>query len=174
MSRTSQKPGFVESAYREYTALLHRYLIRRLPQPQDVDDLAQEVFIRLARLSKPELVRQPRAYLCSIAGNLVREFKLRKSQEREQIVFDSEAIEEWTEHPPHLQPDELADHLNVQRQLEQALKRLPPLQCAVLLLARRDGLSHKEIAKRTGLNVRTVDRYVFETTAKIVAMKWDR
>jgi RNA polymerase sigma factor (sigma-70 family) len=174
MSSTRRETGFAESVYREYTAVLHRYLARRLARPQNVDDLAQEVFIRLARLSKPELVRQPRAYLCSIAGNLVREFKLRSARERERVVFDSETIEEMAERPPYVRPDELAEHLNVQRQLEQALKRLPPVQCAVLLLARRDGLSHKEIARRTGINVRTVDRYVFEATAKIVAMDWDR
>jgi RNA polymerase sigma factor (sigma-70 family) len=90
------------------------------------------------------------------------------------VVFDSETIDEVAERPSQIQADELAERLNLQRQLEQALRRLPPVQCAVLLMARRDGLSHKEIAQRTGLNVRTVDRYVFDATAKIVAMDWDR
>ena len=174
MSTASREIGFAESVYRQYSALLHRFLTRRLGRPQDVDDLAQEVFIRLARLGKPELVQKPRAYLCSVASNLVREFKLRNAREQDRIVFDSAAIEDLTEEPAHVQPDELAERLNVQRQLEHALKRLPPLQCAVLLLARRDGLSHKEIARKTGLNVRTVDRYVFEATARIVTMEWDR
>lgn len=160
--------------FRQYTTLLHRFLARRLTRPQDVDDLAQEVFIRLARLGTPELVLKPRAYLCSIASNLVREFNLRNAREQEQIIFDSDTIDEAAERPSHIQPDELAERLNIQRQLEWALKRLPPMQCAVLLLAKRDGLSHKEIARRTGLNVRTVDRYVFEATAKIVTMDWDR
>jgi RNA polymerase sigma factor (sigma-70 family) len=174
MSSPNREIGFAESVFRQYTALLHRFLARRLTRPQDVDDLAQEVFIRLARLSKPELVQKPKAYLCTIASNLVREFKLRDAKEQQQIVFDTETMDEVSEQPSHIQLDELAERLNVQRQLERALERLPPVQCAVLLLAKRDGLSHKEIARKTGLNVRTVDRYVFEATAKVMTMEWDR
>ena len=174
MSTASREMSFAESVFRQYTALLHRFLARRLTRPQDVDDLAQEVFIRLARLNKPELVLKPKAYLCSVASNLVREFKLRNARELERIVFDSETLDEAAEQPAHERPDELAERLNIQRQLEQAMQRLPRIQCAVLLLAKRDGLSHKEIARKTGLNVRTVDRYVFEATGKIMTMDWDR
>src|SRR5438105_1373574 len=148
---TDPGKGFAESVFRQYTTLLHRYLARRLSRPQDVDDLAQEVFIRLARLSKPELVQKPRAYLCSIASNLVREFRLRAAREQDQLIFDSEILDDAAEQPSQAPPEDLAERLDLQRQLQRALERLPPVQCAVLLMAKRDGLSHKEIARKTGI-----------------------
>ncbi len=168
------EPDFAGTAFQRYAGALHRFLARRLNRPQDVDDLAQEVFIRLAHMSRPELVRKPQAYLFRIAYNLVREFKLRSEKEQEQLTFDSEVVEESAEQPAQVQADELAERLNVQQQLESALARLPRLQRAVLLLVKRDGWSHKEVANRTGLNVRVVERYVIEATARMMTMDWDR
>jgi len=166
--------GFASSAFRQYATQLHRFLVRRLGRPQDVDDLAHEVYIRLARLSKPELVRQPRTYLFSVASNLVREFRLRNAQERERVTYDSDTVDQAAEHPTHVVEDELADRLNLQRQIERALLQLPPTQRAVLLLVKRDGLSHAEAAKKAGLSVHTVEKYVTEAVAKMMTMEWDR
>ncbi len=162
------------SAFRQYTGQLHRFLARRLTRPQDADDLAQEVFVRLLRLERPELIRKPQAYLFSVAANLVREFRIRTNREHEQLDYDSDAADEAADNPSQVLLDELPDRLAIQQQLQRALAQLPPLQRAVLLLVKRDGLSHKEAARKTGIHVRTVERYVMEATARMLTMEWDR
>jgi RNA polymerase sigma-70 factor (ECF subfamily) len=157
----------------QYDAQLHRFLIRRLARPQEADDLAQEVFLRLLRLGKPELVRKPQAYLFTVAANLVREFSLRDQKEYGRVTYDSEVVDQLAEHPSQICPDQLAERLNVERQLERGLTKLPRIQRAILLLIKRDGLSHKEAAEKTGLNVRTVERYLMEAVAKMMTMHWD-
>ena len=57
--------------------------------------------------TQPELVQKPRAYLCSIASNLVREFRLRTAREQEQLIFDSEAVDDAAEQPSQAVQDYL-------------------------------------------------------------------
>lgn len=168
------RPDFAQEVFHQYGRPLHRFLARRLRRPQDADDLAQEVFIRLARLEKPELVRKPQAYLFSLAFNLIREFRLRSEKEQAQLTYDSAAAEEAAEKDENAARDELGEQLNLRLQLESALEQLPPIHRAVLLLIKRDGWSHKEVARRTGLNVRVVERYLIEAKARMLTMEWDR
>lgn len=165
--------GFADAAYAEYSQDLHRYLARRIRRPEDADDLAQEVFLRLMRVPAPERVRKPVAYLFSVASHLVREFRLRTGREHEHVIYDSETVEEAarTRGGP---ADALADGINLERQLLRALQKLPRTHRTVLLLVKRDGLSHVEAAEATGLSVHTVERYVVEATARMTRMAWDR
>ncbi len=161
-------------AFAEYSAELHRYLARRIVRPEDADDLAQEVFLRLMRVEKPERVRKPVAYLFSVAAHLIREFKLRAGKEQEHLTYDSDTAERAGETLAGSPTDELTDRLNLEKQLLRSLNRLPQSHCTVLLLVKRDGLSHEEAARATGYSVHTIERYVIEATAKMAAMAWDR
>lgn len=163
---------FADATYSEYSEDLHRYLARRIRHPEDAHDLAQEVFLRLMRVEAPERVRKPVAYLFSVASHLVREFRLRTGRENEHVVYNSEAADEAAR-TSGSSPDGLADDLNIERQLLRALQRLPRTHRAVLLLVKRDGLSHQEAATALGLSVHTIERYVVEATARMANMAWE-
>jgi RNA polymerase sigma-19 factor, ECF subfamily len=165
---------FVGQTFRKYGVELHRYLLRRLRRPQDAEDLAQEVFMRMLRIEDAEFVRKPQAYLYGIASHVVREFRMRAEHEHERLTFDPEAVDAMAESSRGQQsPDELADRLSLQRQLDRALNRLPRTHRTVLLLLKRDGMSYKEAARVTNLSVHTVEKYLFQAKAMIKTMKWD-
>lgn len=157
------------SVFKRYGEELHRYLVRHLHHTQEANDLAQEVYLRLLRLEKSELVRQPAAYLFFVAAQVVSQFKMHLRAEP--IVYDSDVAHERTENPPHFRPDEVGDHLQAQRQLERLLEALPATHRDVLLLRRRDGLSWTEIAAELGLSVHTVKKYLHEARAKLRMME---
>ena len=169
-----QVVGFGISAFRHYRRELHRYLLRRLRKPQDVDDLAQEVYLRLLRHDDAKLVRKPLAYLYGIASHVVADYRIETEHEREHLTFDSDAGEHWAEQPSSVLPDDLADRLNLAQQLERALAQLPPTHAAVLLAHKRDGLSYEEVAKKLGLSIHTVEKYVTQAKARIRTMSWER
>jgi RNA polymerase sigma-70 factor (ECF subfamily) len=165
---------FVGQTFRKYGAELHRYLLRRLRKPQDADDLAQEVFMRLLRLEDAEFVRKPQAYLYGVASHVVREFRMRTEQENDRLRFDSEVLEAAAEHPRgQPSPDEMAEQLSLRRQLDRALSRLPRMHRTVLLLLKRDGMSYEEAARATHLSVHTVEKYLFQAKAMMKTAKWD-
>jgi RNA polymerase sigma-70 factor (ECF subfamily) len=170
----SQTAKFAESAFQHYGAQLHRFLARRLRHPQDAEDLAQEVFMRLSRIENSEFVRQPRAYLFGVASHVVSEFRIRNANAREWVTVDSEIVAQRTERPDEWQPDELAEQLNMQRQLRQALEKLPSMHLAVFLLHKRDGYSYEEIAEKLGLTVRKIESCLAEAKTQLRSMAWDR
>lgn len=155
-------------SFRKYAAELHRYLLKRVARPADADDLAQEVFMRLLRLNPTERVRKPLAYLYGVASHVVHEFRIREEHDR--VSYDSEAVGRLAENPEHLAVDEIAEQLDIQRRLERALAQLPRGQRAVLLLVKRDGLSHEEAAKASGLTVQTVEKYIVNAKARLRTM----
>src|SRR5262249_17969635 len=146
-------------AFQKYAPALHRFLLRRIRRPQEIDDMAQEVFARLMRVENAELVRKPASYLFGIATNVVREFRIRAEHDQERVTFDSQMVDHLAEHPQEVQPDNLPERLNLQRQLERGLAQLPPMHRTVLLLVTRDGLTHEETAKAANLSVHTVEKY---------------
>jgi RNA polymerase sigma-70 factor (ECF subfamily) len=159
------KSGF-ERHYRE----LHRFLARRLPLGQDANDLIQEIFLRVLRLERSEMIRKPQAYLYGIASHVVHEYLLRGQHDR--VTFDSETLEQAAEHPSHVSPDEVVERLISERQFERALSLLAPTHRAVLLLHKRDGLSRDEVARELGLSAHTVKKYLCQAMAQVRA-NWE-
>jgi RNA polymerase sigma-70 factor (ECF subfamily) len=154
----------------QYAGQLRRYLLRRLREkPHDVDDLAQQVYVRLLSLAKSgSLVRQPPAYLFRVAASVVSDFY---SAERKQghVLYDSDVLLQAADHQAG--PDALAA-LELQQELEEALEQLPPTQKAVLLMQERDGYQYKEIALQLRLSVDTVHKYVTVAKARLRNLLW--
>ena len=67
----------VNGIYKKYNTGLRKYLERRLPSPEDVDVIVQEVYIRLIRHSKLDGLEPSLPLLCTIASNLIKD-RIRK------------------------------------------------------------------------------------------------
>ncbi len=171
-SGPKQAHAWVAAVFEKYQGELHRFLVRRLRTGQDSADLAQEVYLRLLRLEKNELVNQPQAYIYTIASHVASQFRLRA--ERGGVVFDSEIAKAVLERPRHVATDELLDRLDSERQVEQLLQLLPPTHRAVFVLCKRDGLSYAEIAAQLSLSAHTVKKYVQEATVRIRTQAWSQ
>jgi len=162
--------SFAATVFSRYQSGLMRFLVRRLCAAQDSADLAQEVYLRLLRLEGAEFVRKPQAYVYAIASHVVSQFRMRA--ENEAVTFDSEALERVATHATGSSPDELAERLDAERRVTRLLDALPQMHRAVLVLRKRDGLSHPEIARELGLSAHTVKKYLHEAQVRIRAMDW--
>lgn len=158
------------AAAEQYAGQLRRFLLKRLKErPHDVEDLAQQVYLRLLGMQKNgSLVRQPPAYLFRVAANVVSDFYSAERRQRH-VLCDSEVLHQAAEH--EREPDRLAA-LELREELEAALERLPPMQKTVLLMQERDGYQYKEIALKLRLSVDTVHKYVTVAKAKLRTFLW--
>ena len=165
--------GLALDTFRSHARELQRFLLRRVGDRQDIDDLSQEVFARLLRVENAELIRSPLAYLLGIAAHVVREFRQRKQHQC--VIFDSDmadSLSETLESTPRNEASNNADQLELQNWLDCALKQLPLTHQTVLLLVKRDGLSYEEAAAATKLSVHTIEKYLVEARARLrVLMK---
>jgi hypothetical protein len=67
------KLTLVEHLFTDRRAGLHTFFLRRIRSKADAADLAQEVYLRMLRVSDHESIRNPADYLYRVANNLVKE-----------------------------------------------------------------------------------------------------
>lgn len=152
-------------AFRKYAPELHRYIARRVREPDAASDLTQDIFERFLQVEDADAVRNPQAYLFGIASHVVREARYRT--DRSLVTYDSDAIGAADEMLECSRPDDAAERLSLQQDLRHALLQLPPTHRVVLLLVKRDGYSYEEAAQKMKLSVATVTSYLFEARAKV-------
>lgn len=127
----------------------------------DLDDVAQEVFLRLLRYDNVELIEHPQAYLFRMAANVAGEWSMRS---RHRYPHDARWLDdlEAESDPEH----ELARETAHQR-LRQGLASLPARQREVLRLHFGEGLTRAQIAERLEITVRSVKRDLINAYATL-------
>lgn len=141
--------------FREWRKPVRHWLSRRAAVPAaELDDLAQEVFLRLLRYSEKTAVENPLGYLLRIAGNVASEWRerARVSKPHEQDWLDELLIE------PDQEPQNSVSQARTDESVQEAVDRLPRRQRDVLLLRVNEGLTYKQIADRLNLTPRVVLR----------------
>jgi RNA polymerase sigma-70 factor (ECF subfamily) len=158
----SGSPQALERFIRHYERTVFAFLSRSLGRGPDVEDLAQEVFVRVYRaLPRFEHRGDTRisTWLLQIAVHLVMDTHKRKRLPveplREQIVADPGT------------PETERRYNELIGALERAASRLPQEQRVVLVLADFHGLELEQIATVTETNVATVKTRLFRARAHI-------
>lgn len=120
--------------------------------------MAQEVYLRLLRMDRHELIRNPEAYLFTVASHLLNEHTLR--QTAAPIVVDIGEIFGELHTVPEDDPSEFADRQQRIQALEVVIEKLSPKAQAALLLHRRDGYTLEEIGTELGVSRDMAKKYL--------------
>src|SRR5450631_2895806 len=88
MSAADPKPSFVERLFAEHRAALQTFFQRRIRSKSDAPDLAQEVYMRMLRISDQAAIRNPVHYLYTVANNLVKEHAVLEQRLANRIDID--------------------------------------------------------------------------------------
>jgi RNA polymerase sigma factor (sigma-70 family) len=147
----------------EWHADLLKFLERRTRTPADAEDLAQEVYLRLLRVERTDLIRQPRSYLLRIAANALDDWRLKAQQARPHEAAALEVLQA----PDNPEQAVIADQR--ERRLAAELSQLPAAVRAALVLQIRDGMSYDEIATKMNVTPRMIKRYLLAAYAALRA-----
>ena len=139
---------------RRWNRSLFQFLGRRVRATVDIEDLAQETYLRLLRARDLSEVRNPQAYLLRVAHHVLLEWRDRQPP--------LEAVDAL---PEELLVDDSTPELELQaslsqKRLQQTLAAVSPTMRAVLLMRLRDERPYNEIAGKLDLTVRQVKRYL--------------
>jgi RNA polymerase sigma-70 factor (ECF subfamily) len=148
--------------FHQWRSPLRRFLLGKARvRAADVDDVAQEVFLRLMRYGTAELVEHPRAYLYKVASNVAAEWSIRA---RNQRPHDSRWLSDLID--GH-QPESPLLRGQIQQEIERGLATLAPRQREVLELYFVENLTHAQIAARRGESLRGVRRQFVKSYMKL-------
>jgi len=142
----------LHSLYSEHHGWLQAWLRRRLGSRHDADDLAQDTFVRLL-LRAPQAagvdgLREPPAYLTTVARGLLIDFWRRGDLERAylaDLALQPEALQP--------SPEERLAAVQMLQAVDALLQGLTSKTRAAWLMSRLDGCTHAEIAAQLNVSV---------------------
>ena len=144
--------------FRRWRSPLRKFLVAKgAVRVADLDDISQEVFLRLLRYESDEVIEHPQAYLQSVAANVVAEWAVRaRHRHKHEPRWLDALVSEGS-------AEELLDRSAMQREIKRALMTLSARERSVLKLRFEEGRRYNEIAVQLGLTLRTV-RHDFENS----------
>jgi len=155
---TAPQQGFVEKLFAEHRRALLAYFHRRIRTKSDAADLAQEVYVRMLRVSDAEAIRNPQLYLYTVASNLVKEHGVREQRLATYPDLSETGVAERLGELPAL--DSQLESAQLAEQLGKVLEQLPARWRTALILQYRYGLTYQEIADRLGVSSNMVKKYL--------------
>jgi len=148
--------------FRVWRAPLRKFLIGYGAVPAaDVNDVAQEVFLRLLRYDRAEYVEHPQPYLFKMAANVANEWAIRSRcrQPHESKWLTGLLAED--------SPEQDVARAEAQAEIARALSTLTARQRAVLKMQFGEGAGRAQIAQRLGSTERTVRRELMKSYEKL-------
>jgi RNA polymerase sigma factor (sigma-70 family) len=153
------KYAFLAAMEKDHGRQLRRFLAARMRYAaSDVPDLVQEVFLRLLRIKDEDTIRNPRAYLYTVASHVLHQHTLRRAAGPEFIEI-ADVVSELQSLPdtdPVLQA-ELDQRFE---QICRTLRAASPGAYATLILHRVHGLPLGDISRRLNVSYITTKRYL--------------
>ncbi len=155
-------PRMEAEAWNRLAPMVYRFLRRAMGPVPEIEDLTQEVFLRLyANVSKLESPSALRSFVFSIAVRVLRE-ELRNRKLRGWMLFTSTGTLPDSE-GPSLDP-EAREAL---RRFYEVLDRMGSLERTLFVLRQVEGLGLVEMAETLDMSLATVKRHLARTTAHL-------
>jgi RNA polymerase sigma-70 factor (ECF subfamily) len=141
-----------ERLFREYHAMLVRYLTRRLGDRDWAEEVAQETFVRALR---QESIGNERSWIFAVANNLVRDDARRASRQRRQLELMAAEVRSEEQENPDEVPDITPEMAHQSADARRALEALAERDRQALLM-KEEGLDYGEIAEVLGIEKSSV------------------
>lgn len=149
-----------------YGHRLRRFVAGRVRQPDDVDDMVQETFLRFLNNQRDSQIHHPLGYLYRIALNLIIDRTRRRSPLAGAVELD-EIAERHLATPPQ---QEEAWHLaDLQCAYTAALAELPPRCAEVFDLRRHRAMTTPDVAAHLSITPRMVQKHMVAAMAHLHA-----
>jgi RNA polymerase sigma-70 factor (ECF subfamily) len=148
-------------------AALMQFLQHHWRNRTDVEDLVQDVYVRLYEAAQKEIPTQPRRFLFTTARNLLIDRARRAQIIPIEALPDLDVLDVALDTPG---PERNAIARDELRRLQEALDRLPARNREAVVLARIEGLTGREIASRMGLAEATVSHHLSNGIAALADM----
>jgi RNA polymerase sigma factor (sigma-70 family) len=159
-----------EQLVRDHQAMVFRTLMRLTGSREHVDDLAQDVFLRLYR-ALPSFRGEAliTTYLYRIAVNVAQdEWKRRRRDDRSHVSLSDETSA-WEERLAH--PDRNAEQQLEEREFEQTVEEqlqiLSQIERTILILYHQEERSYEQISYALGMPIGTVRTHLHRGRKKL-------
>ncbi|MGE4431165.1 MAG: RNA polymerase sigma factor [Sphingobium sp.] len=153
---------------RGFRGSLFRYFSRRARDPGEIEDMVQEVLIRLIRRGNVAQIENLSGYVFETASCVLkdRERKSRIRCAREHVSFDLDRHGGVDFSPERV----LSDREQLARAVA-ALLELPERTRVIFVLRRLEGMRYKDIADRLGISVSAIEKHMQKAVLHLAGLQ---
>lgn len=141
-----------------FTPALRAFFSRRA-HPNDVEDLVQEVLLRIQKRQPGAVVGNVEGYLFEVAANVLVD---RGRRDRTRRRSDHCELEEIHHPVDEVSPERVLQGREKMARAMAALGELPERTRQVFILVRFEEMSYKRVAQRLGVSISAVEKHVMK------------
>jgi len=160
-------PAKIDDLARRLGGPLARYFGARVRRGVDVDDLVQEVFLRLARRTETEPVERLEGYVFAIANSVLTD-TFRRDGRR---IPQGGSSDQLAPTPDDRSPERIYLAREEIDRVERGLRELPEKTRFVFVLNRYEDLSYSQIARQLGVSVSAVEKHMMRALAHLTRLR---
>jgi len=152
--------------YDKYRGELTKYIQSKFGSgPPEPDDVVQGSFSKLAGISELQKIKNPKAYLYTVARHYIIDHHKRSNREEGY----ANSVNQEEDRAERMSPSTAEQVLMGKERLAiliKTLNSLPKKQRRLVILNRFDGLTCQEIGKRENMNTKAVQKQIHRALAK--------
>jgi len=154
-----------------FRASLNRYFSRRIRDRGEIEDLIQEVFLRLAKRGTLDDIDKVGGYVFETASSVLTD-RLRRRRNR--FEADHEAFDGQQHGDVDFSPERVLLGREALVHATAALLELPERTRMVFVMRRLEGMRYLDIAARLGISVSAVEKHMTRAMAHLVQRMGDQ
>ena len=155
-TETSEKDRWFQHSLLKHQRALIAYLRKMLGSEQDVQDVAQDVYLKMYNVCNYQDIEAPRAFMLRTAHNTV----IQRYRHDSRVPMES--VADFDELGVHNNEPDFADQVDSKRRLAilaEAVEQLPPVCRRIFVMRKAEGMSQQEIARELGISESTVEKH---------------
>jgi RNA polymerase sigma-70 factor (ECF subfamily) len=147
----------------KYEPGLRRFIRRRVTATA-VDDVVQEVWVRLCSMRDPSAIRDMERYLFVVASSVL---SLHRKREQPQVGFD--AVAEAALPVDNISPERALLAKDRVEQILQVIEGLPCQTKHIFMLHRFEEMTYPRIAHELGVSVSAIEKHMIKALRALIA-----
>ena len=164
LASMDESKGTIISIYIKYNQWLRGYLARHMGSHQDVDDMAQEVYLRLIQQHRRKKQKASYALIRTIASNLLKDRFRREYARRMKAHVSADDVNLTS---PDVSPEQIVLSKEVSDLLAKVFESLNKNSQRAFLLHRLKGYTYAEIASEMGISKAMVQKHISHVLLKL-------
>jgi RNA polymerase sigma factor (sigma-70 family) len=165
----ARDPQAFEELINQYKAYVFAIILRIINDPDDAQDIAQEVFLQLYR-SLPEY--QPdhlKAWIGRITTNKAIDWKRKRA--RQLALVDSDMERQTIPGVMDMSPEQMLLQQERESHVKDLCRSLPPRYSQVIIKYHFENKSYQQIAREEGISLKTVESRLYRAR-RLLRERW--
>ncbi len=166
----ARDPQAFEELINRYKAYVFAIILRLVSDPDDAQDIAQEVFLQLYRSLSEQPIDHLQAWIGRVAANKAIDWKRKRARQFE--LMESDMDRQVLSAATDISPEQMLLKQEKESHLKDLCQSLPPRYSRVMIKYHFENKPYQQIAREEGISLKTVESRLYRAR-RILRKRWE-